>query len=329
MFVQSFLYRLSPFSLGSIKEPSSPLPLPPATLVPQTNSIRQIDPISRALSDPNDYRVIVVDSIMKGLFSEMIEEQKPMPAVTWLGDLMDWVFGWGQYYTTSEKAGSIGKRNLQAVAQEEKQYYCGSEHIASFVDTTVQTSFVMQRRDNLTCALKNPEGYNVTLYGLPKGFVPSALYCRVQKCVDEAIRACQPNCFPCESRAAADSLHEETYYKFRFKAEHIDNLFWNGLVYFADGDDGSRLRLDINRGTFFKKREGMSTWKLAQIEEYFKRVIQDCERSQFEEERKEKMGTRLYIAMTSVGLVAVFCLKRCMDYRNMKMKGRSRTKKIR
>jgi hypothetical protein len=128
----------------------------------------KLDPITEQILNTHDAALEVMQQIESGATARFWESQKTIPSVTWLGDVVDRLFGWGRYAQETESALPTQRKALA----NEQEDVCSKEHTSSLngaqknsehergvVWDTLYTSFEVQNYPNGSCALINSDEY--------------------------------------------------------------------------------------------------------------------------------------------------------------------------
>lgn len=220
----------------------------------------KLDPITAQIMKNEDAALKLMHLIENGNAGFAWNEEKKIPAVTWLGDCMDRLFGWGQYYKhnteiTSEiarKALNLQKSNAAINANCSNDFYV--------VGINVSTAFDVRSYPNGTCEFMNPEDYVGRVwevsYNSPKNY--DKLICYLRSCVKEALIQCAPTCLPCKEANSSERKNYSNYYEefLRFDSQCVPNMTWALMVH---------------------GNEPLNIWKSQNFMDFMKNTIHSCE----------------------------------------------------
>ena len=108
-------------------------PVPFSAIIAQENNLlqRKLDPIQAQMLKTNDPVLEVVHRIEDGTVKRFWEEQAKIPSTTWLGDLVDRIFGWGRFHESNQPAKTTD--NATQVPENSKRsvllHTCGSNFL--------------------------------------------------------------------------------------------------------------------------------------------------------------------------------------------------------
>ncbi len=248
---------------------------------------KRLDPLTEQLVKTQDAALEVMHLIETGAVSKFWEEQKKVPSVSWLGNFIDKLMGWGTYFPTKHNK-EAASRGLLSEASEEDPNYC--DPLTSPINMT--TSFDVQKFSNASCVFFNPMDYESILYASgPLVPDPNLLACKINRCIRAALLSCKPNCLPCinaTDQERSDWLNT-TRIGYPWRSRYVPNLNWLGEV---------------------KAKEKLNKWKTQQIFDFFENVIKECDKDVGEKKTDVTLYLAIFIPLATVlggaGLY-VFC----------------------
>jgi hypothetical protein len=209
----------------------------------------RLDPITSQIVKTQDAALEVMLQIESGAAAKFWEAQKKLPSVTWLGNLVDRVFGWGKYYLSTGKI-ATSRDLLENEDLNEQPCTYDPPRAPAIARFNITTSLDVQKYPNNSCFFIDPIGYRVRLQAyMPNP--PDNIVCKVVGCVIERLNLCQPACLPClnaTDQERIDTLNT-TYSYTIFSAKWLVQIY-------ADSD--------------------LNAWKTDQIYLLFNETLQEC-----------------------------------------------------
>ena len=197
----------------------------------------------------------------------MVEKRKRLHSVTIVGEMMDWLCGWGKYHSQTEspdaesKSVVVGKQEETRDAKSKPTADCNS----TVFSEKIITSFEGRLNLNNSCTYSRPVEYYAFIQHLQ--FVPiegsDDILCKIRACVREKLMNCHPYCFPCLNATESQIIE-------------ISEPLSHSL-YYKSKVDGSPWYLFVNRTWFRIVDYHLNKWKVDQIFKLFNETIQHCE----------------------------------------------------
>ena len=204
-----------------------------------------------------------------GAASRMWEAQKKIPSATWLGNMMDWLMGWGKYHLETEPkdggSSEAGQKRMISFAvcpQFDSTY-------GRIIHNYTNTSYEALISPNGGCAPLDPVPYWTEIFQIIWRDISGAddVICRIGDCIKTHLSACYPNCLPCQNATDAE------------KNMTLDDV---GSVLPIDSDfDKDLAWVYIVQTKYYPNhtRALLNAWKLNQTYNLFNSVRQNCENS--------------------------------------------------
>lgn len=216
----------------------------------------KLDPITEQIINTQDSALEVMKLIENGAAKRMWETQKKMPSVTWVGNFIDRLFGWGKYYRSTEKIDT--SRDLLENEELSEEPCTYDPHrgpaIARF---NITASLGVQKFPNSSCSFIDPIDYHVKVTSFFP-YPPDYIVCKVVDCVRERFNLCQPACLPCIN--ATDQERIDT-----LNNTHDYALFASKI------DTGKLWLLNVYADS------NLNAWKTDQIFKLFETTVGECE----------------------------------------------------
>jgi hypothetical protein len=226
-----------------------------------TNSSK-LDPITEQMVKTNDARLEVMNRFESGAICQWWKKEKRLHSGTIVGEMMDWLCGWGKYHSQTEspdaesKSPVLGKQDGTRDAKPKLTSDCSS----TVFSEKIITSFEGRLNLNKSCMYSRPIEYYTKIENLHSEYSSGAskdIICKVRACVREKLMNCHPYCFPCLNATESEIIEI---------SEPISDFLVYGFWY-----------LFVNRTWVRIDDYHLNKWKQNQIIKLFKETVEDCE----------------------------------------------------